>query len=74
MFGLGKPRSKVGEWLDSKGKSQKWLTLNAKISEDTATRVCSDPHYIPGNSTKKKVLSVIREIDPEKQHDDFWPM
>lgn len=74
MFGLGKPRSKVGEWLDSKGKTQKWLVSKANISEDTATRVCSDQNYIPGNSTKKKVLCVIREIDPGKQHDDFWPM
>jgi len=74
MFGLGKPRSKVGEWLDSKGKSQRWLAATAKISEDTATRVCSDQHYIPGNATKKKILNVVRQIDAKKAHDDFWSM
>ena len=74
MFGLGKPRSKLGEWLDRNGKSQRWLAAEANISEDTATRVCSDAGYIPGNATKRKILGVIRGIDPNAKHDDFWPM
>ncbi|UED76120.1 transcriptional regulator [Brevibacillus sp. DP1.3A] len=74
MFGLGKPRSLVGEWLDAKGKTQRWLVEQTHISEDTATRVCSDPHYNPGNTTKKKILGVVREYDRDKKHDDFWPM
>ncbi|WP_260507739.1 transcriptional regulator [Brevibacillus agri] len=74
MFGLGKPRSRLGKWLDSSGKTQRWLVAEAKISEDTATRVCSDGTYIPGNATKKKILDVVRRIDPNLKHDDFWPM
>lgn len=74
MFGLGKPRSPVAMWLDAKGKSQRWLAEQANISEDTATRICSDVSYNPGNTTKKKILSVVREYDRDKKHDDFWPM
>lgn len=74
MFGLGKPRSKLGRWLDRRGLTQRWLAKEAKISEDTATRVCSDAKYIPGNTTKRKILSVIRRINPNVRHDDFWPM
>lgn len=74
MRRIGKPRSRLGEWLDSQGKTQRWLARKAKISEDTATRVCSDEGYIPGTSTKRKILEVTREIKPEIRHDDFWPM
>lgn len=74
MFGLGKPRSRLGKWLDSSGKTQRWLATEAKISEDTATRICSDETYIPGNTTKKKILNVIRRFEPNIKHDDFWPM
>lgn len=74
MRGLGKPRTTLGDWLDSCGKTQRWLAEKAKISEDTATRVCSDKKYNPGNSTKRKILEVVREIDHTKKHDDFWAM
>jgi transcriptional regulator with XRE-family HTH domain len=69
---LGKKRSKLGKWLDRNGYNQEDLVNEAKISRNTASKLCNDHEYIPGPSIMKKVLKAIRRIDPNAKADDFF--
>jgi predicted transcriptional regulator len=73
MFGLGKKRSKLGKWLDKRGISQQWLANKSKVSRSTVSELCkNDADHEPTQSTMKKILKAIREIDPNVKSDDFW--
>lgn len=76
MFGLfnGKPRSKVGKWLDAKGITQEWLSKKTKINRNTISRIASDKDYSPSLVTIKKVMSAIRQVDPSARSEDFFDL
>ena len=74
MFGLGKERSKLGEYLDKKGISQRWLEKAAKLSKTTVSHLCSKGDYIPSGSTMKKVLDALRKEGHKVDQKDFWRM
>ncbi|USK84793.1 helix-turn-helix domain-containing protein [Peribacillus asahii] len=76
MFGLfgGKPRSKVGRWLDNRGISQEWLSTKTKISRNTISKIASDKDYSPTLATIKKIMKAIREVDPNARSEDFFDM
>ncbi|WP_223254520.1 helix-turn-helix domain-containing protein [Bacillus sp. HNG] len=74
MFGFGKKRSKFGKWLDRQRMTQEELREAAKIGRNTASRVCSDPEYTPSASTIKKLMKVVRRVDPNAKVDDFFDM
>jgi transcriptional regulator with XRE-family HTH domain len=74
MWGLGKKRSKVGQFIDKRGFTQEDLIRAAKISRSTASRICSDPDYWPTATTIKKVMIAIRQIDQNARVDDFFDM
>ncbi|MFE4812778.1 helix-turn-helix transcriptional regulator [Peribacillus simplex] len=74
MFGLfeGKPRSKVGKWLDAKGITQEWLAKKTKINRNTISKIASDKDYSPSLKTIKKVMTAIRQVDPGARSEDFF--
>lgn len=74
MFGLfgGKPRSKLGKWLDKRGITQEWLSTKTKIHRGTISKIASDKDYSPTLPTIKKIMKVIREVDPAAKTDDFF--
>jgi predicted transcriptional regulator len=74
MFGLfgGKPRTKLGKWLDARGISQEWLVTKTKISRNTISKIAGDKDYSPTLPTIKKIMKVIREVDPAAKADDFF--
>lgn len=74
MFGLfgGKPRTKVGRWLDDRGISQEWLVGKTKISRNTISKIASDKTYSPTLATVKKIMKVIRSVDPNARSEDFF--
>jgi transcriptional regulator with XRE-family HTH domain len=76
MFGLfgGKPRSRVGRFLDSRGISQEWLVSKTKISRNTISKIASDKNYSPTLATVKKVMKAIREVDPNARSEDFFDL
>ena len=74
MWGLGKPRSKLGKWLDKKGLEQNALAKEAKVSKNTISKACNDKSYIPRQDAMKKILVAVRKIDPNKRMSDFWDM
>ncbi|MEK5066834.1 helix-turn-helix transcriptional regulator [Cytobacillus sp. FSL R5-0596] len=75
MFGLfgGKPRSKLGKWLDARGISQEWLVSKSKVSRNTISELAADKRT-PTLATVKKIMKAIREVDPNARPDDFFDL
>lgn len=80
MFrGLGKKRSKLGQFIDShhidgRRLTQEWLVDQSKVSRETISRLCSDADKIPTGTTMKKILQALRKVDPNVNQNDFWSM
>lgn len=74
MWGIGKPRSKLGRWLDKRGLEQKDLEKASKVSHKTISNACNDKDFIPAPKTMKKILAAVRQIDPNAKMNDFWDM
>ncbi|KKX53282.1 MULTISPECIES: hypothetical protein [Brevibacillus] len=72
MFGLGKKRSRLGKFLDERGIKQQWLANEAKLNKKTISQLATDDDYIPAGQTMRKVLQVLRRVDPKVKQDDFW--
>lgn len=75
MFGLfgGKPRSKLGRWLDERGISQEWLISKSKVSRTTISELSAGKRQ-PTLDTIKKIMKAIREVDPNANPNDFFDM
>jgi predicted transcriptional regulator len=76
MFGLfgGKPRTKLGKWLDARGITQEWLVRKTKLNRTTISKISSDDEYSPTLPTIKKIMKALREVDPAAKPDDFFDM
>jgi transcriptional regulator with XRE-family HTH domain len=74
MWGIGKPRSKLGKFLYSHGLEQQELAKTAKVSENTISKACNNKDYIPRQDVMKKLLKAIRKVDPNAKMSDFWDM
>jgi transcriptional regulator with XRE-family HTH domain len=76
MFGLfrGKPRTRVGKWLDARGITQEWLVSKTRVSRTTISKIASDKDYSPTLPTIKKIMKAIREVDPNAKPTDFFDM
>lgn len=74
FFGLGKSRTKLGKWLDRRGISQSWLKEKTGLNKNTVGDLVNDSERSPNQSTMKKILNALREIDPNVKSDDFWDM
>jgi transcriptional regulator with XRE-family HTH domain len=72
LFGLGKPRSKFGKFLDSKGIEQKEVADRANVSEMTLTRMCNDKEHSPRISTWVKVQRALKSMGYEVDRDKFF--
>lgn len=72
-MGLGKKRSKLGEWMDKKRIKQD-LLIKAGLSNGTVTSACNDPDYIPSGSTMQKIAKALREVDPSVRASQFWDL
>lgn len=72
MFGLGKPRSKFGKWIDRKGITQKEVARKAKISEMSLTRMCNDKEYKPKISTWVKVERALKSMGHNVDYEKFF--
>jgi predicted transcriptional regulator len=75
MFGLfgGKPRSKLGKWLDDRGISQEWLVKKSQVSRNTISELAAGKRE-PAIGTVKKIMRAIKEVDPGAKPDDFFDL
>lgn len=72
MNGLGKKRSKFGEWIDQKGIKQQWIAEKSGVSRSTISQLANEAERMPTLKNAKKIINVLKEIDPNVNQDDFW--
>lgn len=73
-MGLGKRRTRLGDWMDDRGVKQTWLEGKAKFSRPTVSALCNDVDYRPNITTVRAVLKALREIDPNVSATQFWDL
>jgi predicted transcriptional regulator len=74
MFGLGKTRSKFGEWIDDKGLTQNEIANKSKVGRSTISNMCSDPKHSPRYETWVKVEKTLKNLGYNVKRNDFWSM
>jgi len=73
-FGLGKPRSKFGKWLDSNGIKQEDLAKESGVNKSTISRICSGDAFYPSMKSAAKIIKALRKRGKNVNADDFWAM
>lgn len=70
----GKKRSKFGKWMDEEQEeyNQNEFAKAAGISADTMVTACSKDDWIPSAIVMKKIMAIVRKVDPGKRSSDFW--
>ncbi|MDO7485468.1 helix-turn-helix transcriptional regulator [Peribacillus frigoritolerans] len=75
MFGLGKPRSKFGRYLDKHKISQQELVDESKVNKATISRICQGDAFQPSMKNAGKLIKTLRKLTGEPvDYDDFWSM
>lgn len=73
MFGLGKPRSKYGEFLDRHKVKHEDVSRVTGLHRDTVSEACSLPKYKPRNSTINLLVMAAKQLTGKNVgKDDFW--
>lgn len=74
MFGLGKPRTKFGKWVDKKGLTQNEIANESKVGRTTISNMCGDPEYAPKYETWYKVKKALEKLGHNVDRNDFFDM
>jgi|GEM_PF-5157638 hypothetical protein len=75
MSGLGKERSPLGEWVDSKwghGGQAKLMEL-CGLDKNTASAACSAKGRKLNQSTRGRIIQGLQNAGYSLYEDDFWP-
>ena len=74
MFGLNKPRSKFGKWIDKRGINQSWIAKKASVSKGTVSQLASDDNRVPTLNNAKKIIKALQSAEYNVDYSDFWDM
>jgi predicted XRE-type DNA-binding protein len=74
MFGLGKSRSRFGQYLDNNKISQESVVKTSGLSRNAVSRLCDGDRndeklYV---ESKFKVVSALRKMGYDVRTEDFW--
>lgn len=72
MFGLGKPRTKAGRYLDRHKLTQEKVRAAADIDRMTMADLCSKEDYNPHMKTRIKFVGALRRLGHDVSMDEFW--
>lgn len=72
FFGLGKPRSKFGKWVDRNGIVQNDIAKESGLSHTTISKMCNNKEYVPKWDTWVKVQRVLKSWGYDVDRDDFF--
>lgn len=75
-FGLGKRRSKFGNFLDENDLTQQDVVKESGVSKGTISRLCQTEHEDgPTLKNAKKIIKALRKLTgKDVDYDDFWSM
>lgn len=71
-WGIGKPRTRLGRFLDQEGVTQVWLEKKTGLSTPTITAICNDKNYEPTEKTKARIVTVLQHEEFDVYVEDFW--
>ncbi|QWC25152.1 helix-turn-helix transcriptional regulator (plasmid) [Bacillus haikouensis] len=75
MFGVGKPRSKFGKYLDKHGIKQQDLVKESKVNKATISRLCQGDSFQPSMKNSSKLVKALKKLNNKSvDYDDFWSM
>ncbi|QPA33382.1 helix-turn-helix transcriptional regulator [Thermaerobacillus caldiproteolyticus] len=75
MFGLGKPRSKFGKFLDKHEITQQDLVRKSGVNRGTISRLCQGDAFKPSMKNAHKIIKALRQLTGKNvDYDDFWSM
>lgn len=72
MFGLGKPRTKFGKWMDREGLGQGRVASICKIGRNTVSRLANDPKHKVTTETSKKIIKELRLAGYDVEFGDLF--
>ncbi|MDR6883091.1 transcriptional regulator [Bacillus sp. 3255] len=72
MFGLGKPRTKAGSFLDNNKLTQEKVRVAAGIDRMTMAALCGNEDYHPHARTRIKFVGALRKMGYDVSVEDFW--
>lgn len=72
MFGLGKPRTKLGRFLDRNELEQGEIANKCGMNRVSFGRLCNDKTIEPHETTKIKIVGVLRRMGFDVSMNDFW--
>ncbi|MBQ4870015.1 transcriptional regulator [Priestia megaterium] len=65
-------KSKLGKYLMNKGYNQTAIVKVTKMDRKTVSKIYNDSNYIPSGTTIKKIMNVLKKIDPKLKVEDFF--
>lgn len=72
-YGLGKPRSKLGKFIDRKGVTQEELRKISRLNQETISKLCSGTSKRdPNEKTITKIIGALRKMGYNVKASDFW--
>lgn len=72
FLGLGKNRTKFGNWLDKEGITQIKIEELSGLSRRTISRLCNDKEYRPKFETVSKIKKALKALGHNTDRDDFF--
>lgn len=73
MFGVGKKRSKYGEFLDRHGIEQEEIRKLTKLNKDTVSKACNETNPRLRSITKDSLIKAAAKLSgKEISRTDFW--
>jgi putative transcriptional regulator len=72
MFGLGKPRTRIGKFLDQNKITQEKIRGAAGIDRTIMAEICGNADYNPQMKTMIKIVSALRKMEYDVEMRDFW--
>ncbi|MEB3057358.1 helix-turn-helix transcriptional regulator [Bacillus pseudomycoides] len=72
-FGIGKPRSKFGRFLDKHNLTQQEVSRESGVNRGTISRLCKGDAFHPSLKNGLKIIRTLRKLTNKNvDHQDFW--
>ncbi|RFB20720.1 helix-turn-helix domain-containing protein (plasmid) [Priestia megaterium] len=65
-------KSKLGKYLIEKGYTQTKTVKATNLERSTVSKIYNDSNYIPSGTTIKKIMNILKKIDPKNKIEDFF--
>lgn len=69
---MERDKTNLGKFLDNHDISIREFSLKSGVNESTMKQLCIEPSHFPRSKTIRRVMDVVRRIEPEAQISDFF--